>query len=252
MQFSNRTGLLRRFINDQSGATAVVMSLSLIPVVGGLGVSVDMARAHNSKANLQSAVDAAALAAAINFKANKDANIASALAVSTFAASKGAGAGTLATPVINTTTGKVSLSASLTQTNYFISLLSPSNNSTNISATAEVTAASPATSGLGMNLEVALMLDVTVSMSQNSGTPNLTKLAAMQQAAKDLIDKVVQTSQTPYKSRVALVPFSSAVNVGTTAGHLGTAHLAGILCPQAGLLSGERMVRPTPTTLRKQ
>jgi hypothetical protein len=52
-------------------------------------------------------------------------------------------------------------------------------------------------------------------MGQSSGTTGMTKLAAMQTAAKNLIDTVVQSNQTPYASRVALVPYSSAVNVGS-------------------------------------
>src|SRR5262249_10950053 len=35
-------------------------------------------------------------------------------------------------------------------------------------------------------------------------------------AAKALIDTVIQSSQSPFSSRVALAPYSSAVNVGST------------------------------------
>ncbi len=206
---------LPAFLKHNSGATSVIFALSTIPIVTTLGISVDVARAYSSKASLQSAADAAALAAAISFKADKNTTNASLAATNTFAAAKGAWTATLDTPLVDSATGKVSITARTTQSNFFIPLISPSKKTTNITAVAEVTSAAPAAGGLGMNLEVALMLDVTVSMSQNSGTPNLTKLAAMQQAAKSLIDTVVQTSQTPYKSRVALVPFSSAVNVGT-------------------------------------
>ncbi|TWT10220.1 pilus assembly protein [Reyranella sp. CPCC 100927] len=68
---------------------------------------------------------------------------------------------------------------------------------------------------LGKNLEVALMLDVSGSMNGDTEVPNVTKLKAMQDAAKALVDTVVQNQQTPYTSRVALVPYSSAVNVGS-------------------------------------
>lgn len=69
---------------------------------------------------------------------------------------------------------------------------------------------------LGKNLEVAMMLDVSSSMGGNSDVRGTSKLQAMQSAAKSLVDTVVQSSQTPYTSRVALVPYSSAVNVGST------------------------------------
>ena len=205
--------LLKQFLQDNCGATAVVMSLSFVPVVTTLGISVDMARAHAVKTNLQNAVDSAALAAAIAYRAGGNTAIATAAANNTFAAAKGKIAATLATPVIDASTGKVSLSASATQTNHFIALLSPANLTATVGAKAEVKSPLASAAGLGMNLEVSLMLDVTVSMSQNSGTSGLSKLAAMQQAARELIDTVVQTTQSPHKSRVALVPFSSAVNV---------------------------------------
>ena len=58
------------------------------------------------------------------------------------------------------------------------------------------------------SLEVSLMLDVTGSMSGD-------KLDAMKEAAKDLVNIVVWEDDGAYTSRVALVPFSRAVNIGT-------------------------------------
>jgi hypothetical protein len=72
------------------------------------------------------------------------------------------------------------------------------------------------TSVLGKNLEVAMMLDVSSSMAGNSEVRGTTKLEGMQAAAKSLVDIVVQPNQTFFKSRVALVPYSSAVNVSST------------------------------------
>ncbi len=69
---------------------------------------------------------------------------------------------------------------------------------------------------LGKNLEVALMLDVSSSMSGSTEVEGVTKLKAMQDAAKALVDTVVQSQQSPYTSRVALAPYSTAVNVGST------------------------------------
>ena len=57
------------------------------------------------------------------------------------------------------------------------------------------------------NVEVALVLDTTGSMSGQ-------KLSDMKVAAKDLVDIVVQDIQTPYYSKMAIVPYSMAVNVG--------------------------------------
>ncbi|MDZ4110168.1 MAG: ubiquitin-activating E1 FCCH domain-containing protein [Brevundimonas sp.] len=59
------------------------------------------------------------------------------------------------------------------------------------------------------NIEVALVLDTTGSMAGQ----RITDLIA---AARDLVDLVVQDQQTPYYSKVALIPYSMAVNVGSS------------------------------------
>lgn len=60
----------------------------------------------------------------------------------------------------------------------------------------------------GNNLEVALVLDNTGSMA---GTP----ITQLQTAANQLIDLVVADSQTPYYTKMSIVPYSNAVNAGT-------------------------------------
>ena len=59
------------------------------------------------------------------------------------------------------------------------------------------------------NIEVALALDITGSMAGE-------KLSDLKIAAKQLVDLVVQPVQTPYYSKVALVPWSNAVNPGSS------------------------------------
>ena len=58
------------------------------------------------------------------------------------------------------------------------------------------------------NIEVALVLDVTGSMAGS-------RIADLKVAAKDLVDLIVQPIQTPYYSKVALVPYSNSVNPGS-------------------------------------
>lgn len=62
----------------------------------------------------------------------------------------------------------------------------------------------------GENLEVALVLDNTGSMS---GSP----MTSLQAAANQLIDLIISDTQTPYYSKMAIVPYSNAVNAGTYA-----------------------------------
>ncbi len=60
------------------------------------------------------------------------------------------------------------------------------------------------------NVEIALVLDTTTSMLGQ-------KLADLKLAAKDLVDLVVRDQQAPWYSKVSVVPYSMAVNVGTAA-----------------------------------
>jgi hypothetical protein len=62
----------------------------------------------------------------------------------------------------------------------------------------------------GNNLEVALVLDNSTSMAGAS-------LTSLQSAAKSLVDLVVSDTQTPYYSKVSIIPYGNGVNVGTYA-----------------------------------
>jgi hypothetical protein len=60
------------------------------------------------------------------------------------------------------------------------------------------------------NVEVALVLDTTGSMAGQ-------RIIDLRAAAKELVDIVVQDQQTPWYSKVAVVPYSMAVNVDSYA-----------------------------------
>ena len=56
--------LVRRFASGESGAVAVTIGIAAIPMMMAAGVALDFVHANTLKARLQSALDAAALAAA--------------------------------------------------------------------------------------------------------------------------------------------------------------------------------------------
>lgn len=60
------------------------------------------------------------------------------------------------------------------------------------------------------NVEVALVLDITGSMAGS-------RITSLRDAARQLTDIVVQSQQQPYYSRMAVVPYSTAVNLGDMA-----------------------------------
>lgn len=72
------------------------------------------------------------------------------------------------------------------------------------------------------NVEVAMVLDTTGSMSNS--------MTDLRTAAKDLVDLVVKDQQppaVPYYTKVALVPYSVGVNLGTTFADKGRGTLVG-------------------------
>lgn len=202
----------REFASDRRGSTAVILALSIVPVAGTIGLSVDLGQAYRARVHLQGAADAAALSGAIQYRMTSNAAAAIAAANAAFAANAAHISGATAVSTVDAATKKVSVTGTVDVTTSFIKLVSPSRSSTTVNAYSDALVQS---GGLAKNLEVSVMLDVTISMSQSSGSPGLTKVQAMTNAAKNLVDTVVQTSQTPYKSRVALAPFSAAVNVGS-------------------------------------
>ena len=97
------------------------------------------------------------------------------------------------------------------------------------------------------NVEVALVLDTTGSMSAD--------MANLKTAAKDLVDLVVKDVQAPYYTKVAIVPYSVGVNMSSTyantarGGTKGATNITGatktnpvvVTSPNHGLYEGERV-----------
>jgi len=184
---------------DQRGVSAIAFAISfavLTPMA--LGVF-DVYQSTEQRGKLQDALDAAAL-----YAARSTAND---------------------TPTINTI-GNKALTANLqlvhgaTLTNSAFTLVD--DGDPKVMATAQVAlpayapmeynhlpvSVSSEVTRAGNSLEVALVLDTTGSMSG-------TRIANLQSAANQLIDLVVSDIQTPYYSKIAIVPYSNSVNPGT-------------------------------------
>ena len=55
--------LMNRFRRDQRGNLAVIFAVATVPLISAIGVAIDYSEATRIKAKLQSAADAAAVAA---------------------------------------------------------------------------------------------------------------------------------------------------------------------------------------------
>ncbi|KUO53808.1 MAG: hypothetical protein APF80_07830 [Alphaproteobacteria bacterium BRH_c36] len=195
------------------------MSLVLLLVIGA---SVDMARWLHARTETISAVDSAVLAGARNLQVNGlDGAAAVALAQSYYEANvldrPALAQDTISFKVEEDGTAITAEGTALLDTT-FLKLAGINSLPLLKLAGSEYSKAVLSVNGNAeFSLEVSLMLDVTGSMC-NSGTSSCTsgeKISAMKEAAKDLVNIVVWDSQGSYSSRVALVPFSAAVNFGT-------------------------------------
>ena len=221
-------GILRRLQRDRSGTVGMMFGLLVIPLTAVVGLAVDYGRVYAVKSHTQAALDAAALAAGRVAQVEKTDTInkASAAATAYFNEAK-------PTSVISST---LQFSPSAQQTEFTVTATSwvrtpflgvlnvlfrkdggdaaPGNCQGNyfgcIMLTSTATAKYSAGLNGGSNVELALMLDVTGSMCSPCS-----KIDDLKAAATDLIDIVVWDDQSLFTSKVALAPFSAAVNVGT-------------------------------------
>lgn len=186
----------RAFRKEEKGAAAVQFALMALPLTVTVFGMVDVSKASAAKGHLQDALDAAALAAARS-TATTDAE-AQSVGEGVLRVDLAGARATLRSSSFRIVGSKVVATATATTTPYIAQLWH--DGDIEIGASTEVVRASK-------NIEVALALDVTGSMSGS-------KIADLKAAAKDLVDIVVQAQQSPYYTRVALAPYSMGVNVG--------------------------------------
>jgi Flp pilus assembly protein TadG len=194
-------GLLQRFSACRRGNVAITFALVLVPMVIAMGAGLDYGRAVMVRANLTEALDAAGLA--VGSSGTLSAAATQALAQSYFNANYKVDS-SFGTPVAVTVTQSgqdFTLNTSVTMPTVLMQLAGI--NALPVSSSVTITRNSK-------NIEVALALDITGSMAG-------TKITDLKTAANDLIDIVVQDTQTPTYTKVAIIPYTNAVNVGSYA-----------------------------------
>ncbi|MDO8422442.1 MAG: pilus assembly protein [Parvibaculum sp.] len=191
--------LVGRWTNDQRGSYAVIFAISLVPILIAIGAAVDLSQAFIVKQRLTRALDAAGLAVGgVTGQSNAELRT---MAQNFFnanypAAKIGVPAALTVTPDGN----NITLGVTATMPTAVMGIVGI--NTLNIGTTSTITR-------MGKKLEVALVLDTTGSMGSSS------KLTTMQTAAKDLIDKVSAAAVNPGDVKIAIVPFTVDVKVGT-------------------------------------
>ncbi|MFG1420698.1 TadE/TadG family type IV pilus assembly protein [Roseixanthobacter liquoris] len=204
---TKRRGLCRlgawiaAFARNQSGATAVTFGLMMIPLIGAGGLAVDYARLSLGRVQLQEAVDSAGLTLVHLARSTSDAELEEKAGDWIQGRLAGKGFGPI-TVVAERTGTKITFSASTTVELTLFSVIN--DQPVPISASNEVDAS------IG-KVEIALVLDNTGSMV-TSGTQ---RLANLKTAGKSLADRLEAAATDPSQVKVAVVPFSMTVNVGS-------------------------------------
>ena len=198
----------RRFGASTHGNVAMIFAISLPILVMITMGGVDINRAATVRSNLQDALDAATLAAARS-SATTEADL-------TAIGTKALNANLQNYPNINLASATFTLNAdqivianaTVNVKTLVANIVLPPygkllDDTLPVGAHSEVNRSSK-------NIEVGLVLDITGSMSGQ-------RIADLKTAAAQLVDIVVQAQQTPYYTRMAIVPYSIGVNVGNYA-----------------------------------
>ncbi len=215
------------FVRNDQGNIAIFFSLALTLMFGAVGGAIDFARIQNAKSQAQNALDSATLAGGRNLQisANGDTTAAIAAAVRHYETMKPAGTGS-ALPTFSVIDNGTAMRGTVTLTIATPLLAVVGWPQMQASLQSETVIAA------GTNLEIALMLDTTGSMSGQ-------KIDDLKDAAKDLVNIVVWYNQSEFTSKVALAPFSTRVNVGSYIDNVSDVHatrsfsgnnLSGITC----------------------
>jgi Flp pilus assembly protein TadG len=192
---------------DDHGGVAVMFGVSALVLCLCTGLALDVGRSIHAQNHIGAAADAAALAAAQAMRARHLTEAeAEAFAKSFFDANMNNSVGTFSTITsfaakADAAKGEVKVDVAASVQTIFGKLAGINELAVPSSSVAVVD---------GQDIEVAVQLDVTGSMSGQ-------KIADLKVAMKDLINIVVPSSPGYQKVRVGFVPFSAGVNAGSYA-----------------------------------
>lgn len=203
--------LLVRFQRDERGVFAVIFGVMAVVLVALSGAVVDYVALEQTRARAQVALDAAALALQPEmYTATRTELMDSAGALMIDRIGDPKVTATMLDAVKDTELGSLSFSAEVEMPTMFVALVGVPTLGARIFS--EVTRGS-------LDVEVAVVVDITGSMTDRVPTGNggsESKITALKRALNQLIDIVVKDEQTPSYSKMAIVPYSVAVNVGAT------------------------------------
>lgn len=197
---------MQKLFASEQGSAIPIVALAMTTIVGFAGVAIDMGRVQIVQSRLQNSIDAAGLAAGSVISTNDPATQVSKYFNANYPSGyMGSTIDTLTTVASEDNT-KLNITASGTVPTSFMKLFGI--NEVAVSAHSEITRAQ-------RGLELVLVIDVTGSMNWSTGS-GISKLQAAKDASITLLDVLYGADETSDNLWVGLVPFSQAVNIGTS------------------------------------
>ena len=200
---SKLKGATRAFVFDRKGAVAPLLAVSLVPILLGAGVAMDIARLTASRASLQDAVDAANLALARLPASTSPADLKTKAEAWIRANLDDGNVQNLVVATPTRTIGQIQLDVTGSVSTSFSGLLGVTTMGVEGHSTVKFGTS---------EIELALVLDNTGSMNSDG------KLAALKNAANTLVNTLEESAQAsgnPNALKIGVVPFSMTVNVGS-------------------------------------
>ncbi len=193
--------------NDRSGGVAILFALTLVVLVLGVGLSVDTYRMHNTGTKVQAALDAATLASAklLGAEGAPDGQVRQAARDFFDAQLESLGIGG-----VQLKSFQADIDRDQTQVTASVKVVVPTVFSSVGGGLIKVEFEPSSTAIYKQKkIELALVVDVTGSMGASG------KIDALKVAANELVDTLFNSNPVPQAVRVALVPYSAAVNAGS-------------------------------------
>ncbi|MCF6322055.1 MAG: pilus assembly protein [Rhizobiaceae bacterium] len=197
------------FLTNQNGAIAIIFGIALLPVMISAGIAVDYSRIAYTEGAIANALDAAVLMSGQALSEGKPVNASFRKEFDNFFYANINGRTKMTTTVkiesfsADPATGKVAATVKSELKTAFMGIIGINN--VDITSNSEAVFSSK-------KVELTMMLDVTGSMDSQG------KLSALKSAATNAIDILMPTGSTNNKVRIALVPYSASVNIGSLAG----------------------------------
>jgi len=189
---------------DERSVITVLFAMVIVPLMTVMAIAVDLSQFLVMKQRLTTALDAAALDIGQQ-PTLSDASAASEAQAFINANYPALGAiGTLQPVSVTRTTTSVTLTVTASMKTNFLQIIGYKTLGVTVSSQSSVNQ---------NKLEVVLVLDNTGSMAQMYGS--MTGIAGLQAAATTLVNTLFASDPTGQYVKVAVVPFTAAVNVGT-------------------------------------